>query len=343
VYAGKTEDAPTLYIGSHLDTVPNAGRYDGILGVVLGLALVEALKGQKLGYNIEVVGFSEEEGVRFKKPFFGSLALIGKFDKAFLEIKDPQGISLDQAIRAYGLDPTQISQATFNGKALGYLEMHIEQGPVLEAKHIPLGVVEGIVGLNRLELRFTGKANHAGTTPMNLRQDALAGAAEWMGWVEREAQAEKGLVATVGQIGAKPGATNVIPGEVQLSLDVRHLEDGIREHSVAHLITHAQRIAERRGLKVNWESVLDQPAVAMDTDLTSALEQAVEAAGYPVHRMPSGAGHDAMMIAEKMPATMLFIRSPGGISHHPDEAVFEDDVQAALEVGVQFLRRMILP
>jgi allantoate deiminase len=222
---------------------------------------------------------------------------------------------------------SEIPQAALSRDVRGFLEFHIEQGPVLESLGLPLGVVDTIAGQSRFEVSFTGKANHAGTTPMHLRQDALAGAAEWIGLVEREA-------GTVGWIDAQPGVSNVIPGAVRASLDVRHARDGERTRAAGRILNGAREIALRRGLAVEWEQRLDQPAVAMQCQ---ALERAVEAAGYPVHRMVSGAGHDAMILARKVPAAMLFLRSPGGISHHPDETVQPEDVAAALAVGVTYL------
>jgi allantoate deiminase len=332
-YASDRTSASRLLIGSHLDTVPRAGAFDGILGVVLAVALIERLEGRRLPFAIEVIGFSEEEGVRFGVPFIGSRALIGEIDDALIRTISP-------AIQAFGLDPKRIGEARTTGHALGYLEFHIEQGPLLESLDLPLGIVEAISGQSRFDFVFEGRANHAGTTPMNLRRDALAGAAEWIAVVEREARAIPGAVATVGRVVVSPGAGNVIPGSVATSLDVRHADARIR-HDLAHrLLLCAQQIAAARCLKIAWEQRLDQPAVSMDSQLTAALEHAVASTGRPVHRMPSGAGHDAMIIARRMPAAMLFLRSPGGISHHPDETVLAEDVAAALEVGMRFLEEL---
>jgi allantoate deiminase len=343
-YGGATADAPRWIVGSHLDTVPHAGAFAGILGVVLGVALVKALAnslgGRRLGFGIEVVGFSEEEGVRFGLPFIGSRALAGTLDDAAPAKRDADGCSVADAIRAFGLNPAAIGEARVTGEALGYLEFHIEQGPVLESLNLPLGVVTSIAGQSRLEVRFEGKANHAGTTPMHLRRDALAGAAEWISAIEREAAAVPSLVATVGKIEAQPGAGNVIAGSVRMSLDVRHTNDEARARAVKHLLDSAQQIAARRGLVVSYELRLDQAAVAMDARLIEMLGGAVREGGFVEHRMPSGAGHDAMVMAERMPAAMLFLRSPGGISHHPDEAVLEADVAAALATGLHFVDRL---
>jgi allantoate deiminase len=302
-YSAAVPGAPVLFIGSHLDTVPHAGAFDGILGVVIGVKLVELLGGRRLRFGIEVVGFSDEEGVKFGFPFIGSLALIG-------ELPDP---------RAFGLDPDELPSAVASEQALGYIEFHIEQGPVLESLGLSLGVVEAIVGQSRIELTFEGKAGHAGTTPMHLRQDALVAAAEWIGAVEREAIATEGLVATVGRIEVQPNAPNVIPGVVKATLDVRHRDDAVRRAAVERLIA------------VRAEVWMDQPAVTMDPHLTDLLARSAP------HRMLSGAGHDAMILARRMPAAMLFLRSPGGLSHHPDESVLPGDVDAALIAGMHFL------
>ena len=339
-YSGRQADAPRLFVGSHLDTVPRAGAFDGILGVVLGVALVNSLGGRRLGFGIEVVGFAEEEGVRFGFPFIGSRALTGTLDDALLAKRDTDGKSVADAIRAFGLNPAAIGEACATCLPLGYLEFHIEQGPVLESVNLPLGVVTSIAGQSRLEVRFEGNANHAGTTPMHLRRDALAGAAEWIGAVERETAAVPSLVATVGKIEAQPGAGNVIAGSVRMSLDVRHTQDAVRADAVKHLLDAAQEIATRRGLRMSSERRMDQAAVAMDARLIEMLGCAVQAGGYPVHRMHSGAGHDAMVMADRMPAAMLFLRSPGGISHHPDEAVLETDVAAALATGLHFVDQL---
>jgi allantoate deiminase len=331
VYSATRPNAPRLYVGSHLDTVPHAGAFDGILGVVMGVALVEQLRGRRLKFHIEVVGFSEEEGVRFGVPFLGSRAFIG----------EPLGDRrVDEAIAAFGLDPSKTCEAQADPAALGYLEFHIEQGPVLEDLGLPLAVVDAIVGQSRHEVRFKGQANHAGTTPMRLRRDALAAAAEWITAVEREACATEGLVATVGRLEARPGAVNVIAGSVHAGLDVRHRDDGARRAAVERLLRCAGQIAASREISVAWEEHLDQPAVPMDSNLARILERALADSGHATHRMLSGAGHDAMIVARRMPVAMLFLRSPRGISHHPDEAVLPEDVAAAFSTGARFLELM---
>lgn len=342
LYPATQSQAPRLLIGSHLDTVPDAGAYDGVLGVVLGVALLSALNRRKLPFAIEVVGFSEEEGVRFGTPFIGSRALAGTLDEKLLGRLDAQGISIRKAIADFGLNPAEIAQAAI-GKdedVLGYLEFHIEQGPVLEDVGQPLGVVEAIAGQSRLELTFTGHANHAGTTPMNLRYDSVAAAAEWISAVERHAQNTSGLVATVGAIQAKPGAINVIAGTTRLSLDVRHQKDEARNAAVDCLLRQAEDIATRRALTVRRNVLLDQPAVPMDAFLVNAIGQAAVSAGCEPYRMVSGAGHDAMIMAGRVPSAMIFLRTPGGISHDPAESVEIVDVAKAIECGLHLLDRL---
>ena len=328
---------PRFYIGSHLDSVPNAGAFDGVLGTVMAVALVELLHDKRLPFAIEVVGFSDEEGVRFGAPFLGSRALAGTFDAALLDRTDGTGRSLRDVIRHFGLEPNRIPDAQAPDGALGYLEFHIEQGPVLENLNLPLAVVDVISGQSRAELTFDGSAGHAGTTPMKMRKDALACAAAWITEVEREALTTSGLVATVGRIEVEPGAGNVVPGRAVVSLDVRHPADRMRKTAVERLSRAADEIATRRGLKLTCEPRLDQPSVAMDPAIAAMLDRALEQSGAPAHRMSSGAGHDAMVLATKMPAGMLFLRCEGGISHHPAENVREDDVAAALEAGLRFL------
>ena len=326
-----------MIIGSHLDTVPNAGAYDGVLGVVMGVSLVALLEGRRLPFQVEVIGLSEEEGVRFGAPFIGSRALIGDAS-AMLGLKDDDGITVSEAIRAYGLDPNRIGEAELSKDAAGYLEFHIEQGPVLDSMNLPLAVVDGIAGQSRLDVTFDGQSNHAGTTPMPLRRDALTGAAEWIAAVESEAMSTPGLMTTVGRVEPTPNARNVINGSVRASLDVRHAKDEVRVAAVKRLLHCAEQICEHRKLTFSYTENLDQHAVLLHAGMTRALADAVAATRHVVHRMTSGAGHDAMIVARRMPAAMLFLRSPGGVSHHPDEQVLVEDVAAALRVGTQFLK-----
>ena len=336
LYPAAAPNAPVLLMGSHIDTVPDAGAYDGILGVVLPVALLRSLEGCQFPYAIEVIAFSEEEGIRFKLPFIGSRALIGDFGPAELARTDSNGISLAQAIRDFGLDPDDPTDAHITANTFAFLEVHIEQGPVLDSFEQPLGVVDTIVGQSRFELTFTGQANHAGTTPMHLRRDALAAAAEWMLRVEHFARATDGLVATVGSIHAQPGAVNVIPGTAVLSLDVRHAADATGRGAASDMLVEAAKIATARSIGVTVAETSQQASVAMNPRLRDALL----AAAPDALQMPSGAGHDAMILARKLSVAMLFVRSPGGISHHPSEAVLLADVEAGLDACVRFLNAL---
>jgi allantoate deiminase len=329
-----------LIMGSHIDTVPNAGAYDGILGVALALEWVALAQELALPLALEVIAFSEEEGVRFGVPFIGSRVVAGRFDTALLEFKDSDGVTMEQAILDYGLDPHCIAEAAVDDDALGFVEIHVEQGPVLDSGGLSVAAVSAIMGQTRLSLKFTGQANHAGTTPMRLRRDALTAAAEWVTAVETYAIATEGLVATIGKFAVDPNASNVIPGVAQLSLDVRHPDDTARNDAVDVLLAKTSAIGARRGLTTICVREMDQPAVPMDERLTAFVTEAIDACGFRVKTMPSGAGHDAMVMAARMPAAMLFLRSPGGISHHPAETVLEEDVEAALHVGRKFLQRL---
>jgi allantoate deiminase len=329
-----------LVIGSHLDTVPNAGAFDGVLGVVLALEWVRIAQQIGFGAPIEVLGFSEEEGVRYGVPFIGSRAVAGCFDAEMLRLTDREGIRLEEAIRGFGLETSEIGRAAVDDRVCGFVEVHIEQGPVLEAAGLRVAAVTGIVGQTRGTLIFEGHANHAGTTPMHLRKDALAAAAEWISAVEELALRERGLVATVGRIAAEPNAGNVIPGSVEVSLDCRHADDAVRAAAVGKLRARAELIAIRRALSVRWSEQMNQAAVPMDQRLTAMMTRAIGDAGFPETTMTSGAGHDAMIMASRVPGAMLFLRSPGGISHDPAEAVNAEDIEASLQVAQRFLRRL---
>ena len=332
--SSNSEGKRRLIVGSHIDTVVNAGAFDGVLGVLLGVALVELVKPETLPFAIEVIAFSEEEGVRFGTPFLGSLALVG--ESVPDTVTDEHGISLAQALAKYGHDPTPYSLTS----AFAYLEFHIEQGPLLEAEQRPLAAVSAIAGQTRSALVFRGQANHAGATPMRLRHDALAAAAEWIVAVEDHALATAGLVATVGSLDVNPGLGNVIASEVVATLDLRHADDPQRLTARAELIRAAERAATRRGVLSIVKHVLEQPAVAMDASLTRALITAAESCGYDAAPLVSGAGHDAMIVARRLPSAMLFLRTPAGLSHHPDESVLPEDVEAALATGVAFLNSL---
>jgi len=340
LYPGTEGAKHRLLFGSHLDTVPDAGAYDGILGVMLAISLVESLEGQRLPFAIEVIGFSEEEGVRFGVPFIGSRALVGRLDEELLARLDSNCVSVQEAIQSYGLKPSEIPAATLHEGALGYLEFHIEQGPVLEHRELALGVVEAIAGQTRMEFLFTGVANHAGTTPMTLRRDALVAAAEWALAVEKQAREIPALVATVGVLNANPGAPNVIAGECRATLDVRHASDTTRTQSVDIFLQSAAEIAKRRNISLTSSTNLIQAATPMDRFLLREIDTAVSQTGIIPHRMVSGAGHDAMIIAEKVPSAMIFLRSPAGISHNPKESVLVEDVAKAIECGLHLLNQL---
>jgi allantoate deiminase len=340
LYPGTDGTVRRLLIGSHLDTVPDAGAYDGILGVVLAISLIESLEGRRFPFSIEVLGFSEEEGVRFGVPFIGSRALVGNLDEELLSRRDSNGVSVQEAILSYGLKPSDIPAASLQEGVLGYVEFHIEQGPVLEHRELPLAIVEAIAGQTRMELVFTGFANHAGTTPMALRRDALVAAAEWALAVEKEAREIPGLVATVGTLEAKPGATNVIAGECRATLDVRHASDTARTQSVSAFLRSAAEIAKRRNISLTSSMKFVQTATPMDSFLLHEIDTAVSQSGITPYRMVSGAGHDAMIFAEKVPSAMVFLRSPGGISHNPKESVLVEDVAKAIECGLHLLDQL---
>ena len=329
--------APRLLIGSHLDTVPNAGAYDGVLGVLLAVTLAEAQRGCTRNFALDVVGFSEEEGVRFGAPFLGSKSMTGALEADLLARPDKAGLTLQRVLEQFATAHPEAIAPRVASDARGYLEFHIEQGPVLEAMSLPLGVVTAIAGQSRGMLTFTGKAGHAGTTPMARRQDALAAAAEWIGQVEDLARATQGLVATVGQITLEPGAINVIPAQACCSLDLRHAEDARRDWALSQILSAAEEIAAKRSVRLNWKLTHAQAAVPMDVQMINMVERAIKHGGYPVHRMVSGAGHDAMVLAPHLPSGMIFLRSPRGLSHHPEETVLPEDVAAAFVAGLNFL------
>jgi len=337
---GSDPGAPALMLGSHLDTVPDAGRYDGALGVLAGIAVAERLRagGVAVPFALEVVAFVDEEGARFGTAFLGSSVLAGSFDPAALGRLDGDGVSLEKAVEGFGGEPGALGDARrAPGSLLGYAELHIEQGPVLEAHGVPIGVVTGIAGQTRAALRFTGAPGHAGTVPMELRRDALVAAAELVVEVEAVARDTPGLVATVGDVTVLPGAPNVIAGQADLTLDVRHPEDRDREWAVTRLRERAGEIASARGVECEWEPLHDQPAVRCDPGLTGRMWQAVEDVGLEPHALVSGAGHDAATMAAIAPVAMLFVRCAGGVSHHPDESVDEADVA----IGVHALTRFV--
>jgi allantoate deiminase len=338
---GTDPQAGTLLLGSHLDSVRDAGAFDGPLGVLAGVACVERLRAQgtALPFAVDVLGFSDEEGLRYGTAYLGSRAVAGSFEPALLELVDDDGVALAAALREFGGAPQDIASASRRGeRLLGYCEVHIEQGPVLEGRDAAVGVVSAIAGATRAELSFTGRAGHAGTVPMDARRDAGCAAAEWVLAVEAAARAQPGLVATVGRLETRPGAPNVVPGSAVASLDVRHADDAVRDTAVAALRGAAQRIGAARDVAVAWRDVMSAPAVAVDAELAGLLAEAVASRGLPVIRLASGAGHDAVTLAELTGVAMLFVRCAGGISHHPDESVDEADVAVALDVLEAFVR-----
>ena len=339
-YQSQLSSAKTLLLGSHLDSVIDAGRYDGPLGVLVGLACVQRLhdQGRRLPFAIELFAFADEEGVRYHTTYLGSQAVAGTLAPATLELADADGITVAEAIRAWSGDPDRLADARRNrDDLLGYCEVHIEQGPVLEARNLPVGVVSAIAGQSRVAVSFTGVAGHAGTVPMDLRQDALCAAAELILAAEALAPDTPGLVATVGQIDARPGASNVIPGRTTLSLDVRHQDDARREQALAQLRARAEQIAAARRVALDWRIAQESRALACDPALTERLAQAVAALGYSPLSLPSGAGHDGVAMSALTPIAMLFVRCKGGISHNPAESVDEADVGVAIDVLGQFL------
>ncbi|WP_310231053.1 allantoate amidohydrolase [Brevibacillus nitrificans] len=328
-YEGMDPDAPVLLIGSHLDSVAEAGKYDGILGVIAGIEVVHAIKesGTTTKYPIEVIGFCDEEGTRFHTTFLGSRAIAGTLREQDLEAQDHEGATVAEAMRAVGSDPEQYRRAARDPQTiLGYLELHIEQGPVLEEMGQSCGAVAGIAGQSRYEFRVEGQAGHAGTVPVRLRRDALAGAAEMIQAVERIALKNESVVATVGKLAVLPGASNVIPGVVMGTLDVRSLHDDVKQSAILEMIEEFRQIAQRRGLVCHFQRVMDSPAVACTEPFVQIIETVMEERGMKPLRLVSGAGHDAMAVAAIADIGMIFVRCREGVSHHPDEYASPADI-----------------
>lgn len=339
-YEGSRPGLPCLMLGSHLDTVRDAGKYDGMLGVVTAIECVDALHraGARLPFAIEVVGFGDEEGVRFGTTLLGSRAVAGTLDPEVLQVADAEGRTIAQALRAFGLDPDGVpSVRRKRGEVLAYAELHIEQGPVLETEGLPVGVVTAINGFSRLRVTLRGQAGHAGTVPMKLRRDALAAAAECVLAVERIARARPQVVGTVGRIEARPGAINVISGEVQFSVDLRAPQDAARQDAVAAVRTEVALISENRGVGFEIETLQELGSSACAPWLMAQLERAVEREGVRVLRLPSGAGHDGMALKALADIAMLFVRCKGGISHNPAEAISEPDAAVGARVLYTFI------
>ncbi len=348
-YDGATPGAPAVLLGSHIDTVRNAGKYDGTLGVLTAVAVVEDMhrRGERLPFAVEVIGFGDEEGVRFPVLFSGSRAVAGTFDPACLDARDGDGVVLRDALAAFGGAPDALAAdpaaAARVAGALAYLEVHIEQGPVLERAGTPLGVVTAINGSSRYRLEVTGMAGHAGTVPMAGRRDALTAAADMVLAVERQALHSAGLVATVGRLEVLPGAVNVIPGAVRFTLDVRSPDDGERRKGAAAILAACSIIAQRRQVALTVEQTVDAPAAPCTPALRNAFAAAAVRAGVEPRHLPSGAGHDAMVFADVLPMAMLFVRCRGGISHNPAEAVTAADVGLAAAVLLDTLRHLPHP
>lgn len=340
-YESSRADSQTFLLGSHLDTVRDAGAYDGPLGVILATECVARLHAERtqLPFAIEVIGFCDEEGARFQTTYLGSRALAGTLTAEDLRRTDANGISLAQAMRDFGGNPDALANARRRAdELLGYAEVHIEQGPLLEKKSQPVGIVSAIAGQTRVRVRFVGEAAHAGTTPMPLRRDALVSAAHFIFWVEQLAGRWPGLVATVGRVEVKPNASNVVPGEVLLSLDVRHQSDEIRRGACAKYQELAENTRKQQGIQVEWEIVQQCDSVPCGTELSDALKQAAAMHLAEVEELPSGAGHDAAVMAGLTPMAMLFVRCKGGLSHHPDESASAEDIRVAFAVMNDFLQ-----
>ncbi len=339
-YEGNSSATKTLLLGSHLDTVRDAGKYDGPLGVMVALACVERLhaRGERLPFALEVLGFADEEGLRYQSAYIGSKAMTGTFDTNALSLTDADGISMREAIQSFGGNPDTLHSPRWqHDQLLAYCEVHIEQGPVLETRNLPVGVVSAIAAQRRIAIRFTGTAGHAGTVPMSLRHDALCAAAEFIVATEKFAKSLPGLVATVGQLNVQPGASNVIPGEVTLSLDVRHQEDELCASAYQQLHELAQQISTARNVSCEWQAVQEHPSVPCSPRVTKLLAQSIGELGYSPLTIASGAGHDGVVMSNLTDFGMLFVRCRGGISHNPAESVTTEDVAVALAVMEHFL------
>jgi len=339
-YEGSAPGAPCLMLGSHLDTVRNAGKYDGMLGVVAAIDCVHTLnaRGTRLPFAVEVVGFADEEGVRFGATLLGSRAIAGTLDPKLLDSRDGDGTTMRAALSAFGLDPGAITQAARRrGDVLAYAELHIEQGPVLEAEGLPVGVVTAINGANRFLVEIEGFAGHAGTVPMQLRCDALAAAAECVLAIESRCAREPDLVGTVGRIEAAPGATNVIPGHARFTIDLRAPDDDRRRQAAVDIEAAIGAICGRRKVKVDIRRTHEGRTAACAPWLQDQIGRAIAAEGLPVRRLPSGAGHDGMALIDLVDIGMLFVRCEGGISHNPLEAITVEDAELSARVFLRFI------
>lgn len=337
-------NARTLVIASHIDTVKNAGKFDGPLGVIMGLDLIRHLQQERINlpFNIELIAFSDEEGVRFHTTYLGSTAVTGKFNISLLEKTDSAGITLREAIKTIGGNAEHLSADAIPPEEwLGYFEIHIEQGPVLYEQNIPVAVVQGIAGQQRIRVTFHGMSGHAGTVPMEMRKDALCAAAEFILAAERFGlQYNDSLVATVGTLDIKNAASNVIPGEVTCTLDIRSTDKVLLKKVRRSLKDIAAQICAERQLTADWDVIQKTKPVECDTALSHLLAQSITAAGYNVKDLVSGAGHDAVVVAAVAPVCMLFVRCYKGISHHPEENVEVGDIAAAIKVSDHFIHRL---
>ena len=338
-------DAKTLVIGSHFDSVVNAGKFDGPLGIVLGLDLIQHLINSKkqLPFNMELIAFSDEEGARFHTAYLGSKVVSGSFDNSLLEKEDAASVTLREAIHSIGGDSKKLIEDSIAGKNwAGYFEIHIEQGPVLYDKNIPVGIVSGIAGQKRIEIIFNGIGGHAGTVPMEMRSDALCAAAEFILAVENFAFTNKeNMVATIGKLEIFNAASNVIPGKVFCSLDLRSPQASILSPACEALNKSCKEICMRRGLLFEWNLVLESNPVACDEQMSSILQKTITDSGYEVVWLVSGAGHDAVPISEIAPVAMMFVRCFQGISHNPSENVELKDIAAAIHVSDNFILNLI--
>ncbi|MFO0231542.1 MAG: 2-oxo-4-hydroxy-4-carboxy-5-ureidoimidazoline decarboxylase, partial [Burkholderiales bacterium] len=341
VYHGVRPDAKRLLTGSHYDTVRNGGRHDGRLGILVPIACVSELSraGRRLPFGLEVVAFAEEEGQRYKATFLGSGALVGRFDPAWLDQADATGTTMREAMRAAGLRIEDIPSIRRDpSRYLGFVEVHIEQGPVLAELDLPLGVVTSINGSRRWVGEVIGMAAHAGTTPMGRRRDAAAAVAELVLALERRASAVPAVVGTVGLLEVPAGSINVVPGRCRFSLDIRATTDAARDACASDVLAELARICERRTVTYTLEETMRAPAAPSDPVWQARWERAVASLGLPVHRMPSGAGHDAMMLHTVMPQAMLFVRGlNSGISHNPLEAITNDDAELVVRAFLALL------
>ena len=337
-YEGQEPGLPALLLGSHLDSVRNGGKYDGTLGVLAAIACVKRLEGRRLPFAIEVFGFGDEEGVRFPCALTGSSAVAGTLERSHFDVSDADGVVLSDALIEFGGDPDKFESVARNrADVLGYVEVHIEQGPVLENEGIPVGVVTSIAGASRFAVSVTGSSGHAGTVPMSMREDALAAAAEVVLDVERRCRGQDHLVGTVGQMNVEKGAPNVIPGTAHFSIDIRSPDDEVRKTAIDDIGRSIEAIGSRRRVRFDIRRTYEYPSCLCSAGFIEHLEAAVAHFGIKPHQISSGAGHDAMVLGELTRVGMLFVRCKGGISHAPEESISVQDVDTACRVLNSFV------